>query len=142
MGLFFYPQSRRLSPGFIIISGCITTNAQPFRHFGVSLCRHRRHPCTPFSKASCTYQTSSRAHTHSFSFLYHSNTSAFSHVLPLCFRSLRLKMRSKSEQPVVQAAQVHRFQPSELMKFNFRLNCMPAPSFDMEKKVPLGCISI
>ncbi len=59
------------------------------------------------------------------SFLFHSSSSAFSHVLPLCFKALRLSMRTGALlQP-----------PVKLMQFNFRLDCMPAAPFDMEKKV-------
>ena len=76
-----------------------------------------------------------KPHPTSYSFLFHSNTSAFSHLLPLCFRALRLKMRI--HQPAQPAAQANTFPESELMQFNFRLDSMPTVPFDMEKKVVL-----
>ena len=61
-------------------------------------------------------------------FLFHSNSSPFAHVLSLCFKTLRVAMRK-----------VSLLQPlgKKLMQFNFRLDCMPAAPFDMEKMVML-----
>ena len=65
-------------------------------------------------------------------FLFHSSSSAFAHVLPLCFKVLRSKMNAPSKKP---AGASKGFPASDVMRFNFCLDSMPTAPFDMEKKV-------